>query len=567
MKYKLQTIFGLLVLLNVLHVQADTDSFIITIQSNNPGSSTSTEFTIPTIGTGYNYDVDCGNNGTLDAIEITGDYTCDFTPLGGEGTYQVRILSNQSGNNGFPRIYFNDSGDKLKIVSIDQWGKNSWKSMQGAFFGASNLEILATDVPDLTNVGSLESMFEGALIANPNMYSWDFTQVTDMSDFLKGSGVSIINYDTLLLNLMSSHSLADVIINSVPVTRCSNPAQQAYDGLTTNGWVINDLGICDVVDPVNDFVIKIKTDNVGITDNDKFKISTISFLNYNYNVDCNNDGTDEMTAATGDYVCDYGLTGLNTGNGSYIIRIKDNNGDRTGFPALTLPAGNSDAQKILSLEQWGTSHWLRADAMFLGTYNMVINAMDTPDFIDVNTMLGMFNLALLAKPLSRYWNTSNVEDMSYMFRIATVAAPDTRNWNTAKVNNMGTMFYFAESANPDTSGWDTSQVIAMYRMFSNAVKARPNTDNWDVSQVLAFNEMFTNVTLPTSVYDGILTSFNNSNPKFAMTLDGGNSTYCAVAAHNNLTNETTGYGWNIIDAGMSTNCSQLLFKDGFETTL
>jgi hypothetical protein len=41
-------------------------------------------------------------------------------------------------------------------------------------------------------------------------------------------------------------------------------------------------------------------------------------------VDCNNDGTNEATAQTGDYTCNYGAAG------TYTIRIKDNSGAGTG---------------------------------------------------------------------------------------------------------------------------------------------------------------------------------------------------------------------------------------------
>jgi hypothetical protein len=40
------------------------------------------------------------------------------------GIYQVAIRGN------FPRIYFNDTGDKEKIISIDQWGDVNWTSME-----------------------------------------------------------------------------------------------------------------------------------------------------------------------------------------------------------------------------------------------------------------------------------------------------------------------------------------------------------------------------------------------------------------------------------------------------
>ena len=57
---------------------APADDFVITIKTDNEGSSTDTQFTIPTTGTGYNYNVDCDNNGSNEATAQTGDYTCNY---------------------------------------------------------------------------------------------------------------------------------------------------------------------------------------------------------------------------------------------------------------------------------------------------------------------------------------------------------------------------------------------------------------------------------------------------------------------------------------------------------
>ena len=90
----------------------DTD-FVITVDTTKAGSSTNQQFTIPISGTGYNYTVDCNNDGVPEATGQTGSYTCDF---GSEGTHTLRIGGT------FPRIFINNSGDKLKLMSIDQWG-------------------------------------------------------------------------------------------------------------------------------------------------------------------------------------------------------------------------------------------------------------------------------------------------------------------------------------------------------------------------------------------------------------------------------------------------------------
>ena len=90
----------------------DTD-FVFTVDTRKSGSP-DTQFVIPIRGGGYNYTIDCNNDGTVEAAAQTGSYTCSYaTP----GVYTIRI------GGVFPEFYLNNSGDKLKMISIDQWGE------------------------------------------------------------------------------------------------------------------------------------------------------------------------------------------------------------------------------------------------------------------------------------------------------------------------------------------------------------------------------------------------------------------------------------------------------------
>lgn len=89
------------------------DYFVTTWKTDNLGVSNDTSIQIPTIGGGYFYDVDWDNDDIFDEFGITGSITHDFGTI---GVYTIQIRGD------FPRIYFNNSGDKSKILSIDQWG-------------------------------------------------------------------------------------------------------------------------------------------------------------------------------------------------------------------------------------------------------------------------------------------------------------------------------------------------------------------------------------------------------------------------------------------------------------
>ena len=152
--------------------------FITTWKTNNLGTSNSTSITIPTIGTGYLYDIDWNNDGIYDELGVTGSRTHNY---GTVGTYQVAIRG------AFPRIHFNNTGDKEKILSVDQWGTNKWTSMERAFYGCTNLNGTATDTPDLSLVTNMSYMFYGATAFNQAIGSWDLSNVTNISYMFEGA--------------------------------------------------------------------------------------------------------------------------------------------------------------------------------------------------------------------------------------------------------------------------------------------------------------------------------------------------------------------------------------------
>lgn len=119
----------------------------------------------------YNYTIDWGD-GNVDN-GVTGDATHVYaTP----GTYTVSI----SGI--FPRIFLNLVYDRFKIQSVEQWGDIQWSSMESAFESCPYLEVNATDIPDLSNVTSLRSMFAGCRImtGTTEFSTWDVSTIIDM---------------------------------------------------------------------------------------------------------------------------------------------------------------------------------------------------------------------------------------------------------------------------------------------------------------------------------------------------------------------------------------------------
>lgn len=123
---------------------AGSDDFIITVKTDNAGTSASDQFTIPTTGTGFLYDITTSDGYT--ATGVTGNHTITFPS--GAGTHTVTI----SGS--FPQCYFNNGGDKAKLMSIENFGIYALgsTSQRHAFNGCSNLVINATDVGNFGGV-------------------------------------------------------------------------------------------------------------------------------------------------------------------------------------------------------------------------------------------------------------------------------------------------------------------------------------------------------------------------------------------------------------------------------
>ncbi|MFY0608668.1 MAG: BspA family leucine-rich repeat surface protein [Cyclobacteriaceae bacterium] len=178
-------------------------------------STSDGQITIPTNSGSYtyNYSVTWSNltnpgtgEGTLSSQ--TGDAV--LTGLENGGVYQIEI----SGT--FPAIYFNNTGDKDKIVTIEQWGDIKWASMNSAFRGCSNLEYNAMDSPDLSEVNQMNFMFAKASILNGDLSNWDVSTIAEMrATFSEASSFNgnITNWDVSSVNDMTGMFQQAILFN------------------------------------------------------------------------------------------------------------------------------------------------------------------------------------------------------------------------------------------------------------------------------------------------------------------------------------------------------------------
>ena len=131
--------------------------FVITVETTTASES----FTIPTNGGGYSYNVDWGDGST--STSQTGNATHTYADA---GDYDIQITGT------FPRIYFNNTGDRLKLVDIKNWGDGTWTNMQRAFHGCSNTTVSAEDALVLP-ADCLQIFRDCSSITNLYVSNWD----------------------------------------------------------------------------------------------------------------------------------------------------------------------------------------------------------------------------------------------------------------------------------------------------------------------------------------------------------------------------------------------------------
>ena len=199
---------------NEVFSSGDTTSFITTWRTTTSNET----ITIPTTGGGYNYNITTSDGQTFNGV--TGSQTITFATA---GDYDVSI----SGD--FPIIYFNNGGDKTKLIDIKQWGNIVWSSFASAFYGCSNLTGSFTDAPNLTNVTSLYLTFTGAINFNGDVSSWNTSNVTNMfgtfylaSSFNKPLNSWDVSNVTIMSGMFRGASTFNQDINNWDVSNVTN---------------------------------------------------------------------------------------------------------------------------------------------------------------------------------------------------------------------------------------------------------------------------------------------------------------------------------------------------------
>ncbi|WP_167571860.1 BspA family leucine-rich repeat surface protein [Aquimarina algiphila] len=496
---------------------AATDFFVTTWRT----TSSERRITIPTTGGGYDYTVDWGD-GTIET-GFTGNASHSYaTP----GIHTVKIIGD------FPRIYFFIAASRNNIRSIEQWGTISWTNMEFAFAGCENLVLNADDVPDLSlvedlssmflgasnfvdnkdkmnswdisNVRDLEQMFENAVSFNEPLHNWDTSNVENMDfmfflassfdqslgdwnlsnafsllNILNFSGISSENYDATLIG-WAEQGPGDTIVprrglGTIRTSYCLGTDARRILTSAPHNWSITDQGQdCDFT---NAFVTTWQT----TTADEDITIPSTG-AGYNYIVDWG-DGT-AITSETGNATHTY------TSAGAYEVKII---GD---FPRIYFN-NSGDKDKILAVNQWGAQQWTSMENAFYGCSNLVLDATDTPILSQANNVSRMFNSAISlvdTQDVMNTWDVSTITTMERMFADADMFNENIASWNVGNVQNFSVMFGGADNFNQNVNDWNIGAFVTgavnIDFMFIATASFNQPLNNWDVSKVNRFNYTF-----------------------------------------------------------------------------
>ncbi|GAA4274311.1 BspA family leucine-rich repeat surface protein [Aquimarina gracilis] len=529
-------LFVFLIFASLFTAYAQTNTAFITTWQTTESNE---EITIPTNpGSGpYNYTVDWGD-GTVEA-GLTGDATHRYVS---PDIHTITITGN------FPHIYFNNnnSSDKDKILTVEQWGAIQWTSMELAFAGCSNLQINAEDVPDLSGVESMRGMFRGTTSFNQSIAHWDVNGVRDMgymfyeaTSFNQDIGSwgdkvsSVTNMSFMFFGATSfNQDISGWDVGSVTDMNFAFFGAISFNQDLGN-WTSTSTRRDNMFSNSGMDCINYSATLIGWAANPSLMNVTVGALGRSYGPHA--DAVRNELVSRNWTITD---EGLDASCGAFITTWKSDNPDSdtstSGIPPIptltpteiTIPTTgggynyNVYWENIDDPSQNGTLTSQTGNAKItlpqIGTYRVEItgdfpriffnNGLNGQDKYKILTVekWGVIQWTSMEKAFSGCTNLqvnatdtpdlSGVESMVQMFRKATSFNGDIGHWDVSNVKKMNWMFFGATSFNQDISGWDVSNATNFNWMFMDAISFNQDISGWSVSNVLNTQGMFRRAT-------------------------------------------------------------------------
>ena len=262
------------------------------------------------------------------------------------------------------------------------------------------------------------------------------------------------------------------------------------------------------------FTFSVETTNTsaGSSNNDQFKVPTISTGSYNCNVNWGDGNDDDITTWN-----DAAWTHTYASSGEYEIVI-------TGTFEGWRFNNTGDKLKLLDISAWGEMKLGTNEGnYFHGATNMVISATDE---LDTSSMTSLYQAFFNCQSLTGALNFS-----------------DTSNVTTFR-QMLYSCFVFNDSS---ASNFDMSSATTLYGMYYGASAFDQDISSYDISNVSTMEWMLGNCGISDSNYSDALIAWNAGSHQNNVTLTSAAKYEAGAAAAR--TDFINNHGWTINDGG------------------
>ncbi len=451
---------------------ANAKEFIITVKTDNPGTSANNKFRIFVPEGGFLYDIETSDGQSITGLN--GTYEVTFASV---GTYDVKISSATP-------VYISFLHDAQKVLAVKHWGDLIFSKMQQSFRNCINLQVTAADKPhfaancyidyafsgctnlglvsnpawntwDMHNVISMEELFGGCSHFNENITAWDVSHVTNMNQIFLYA--STFNQNIRTWNTSAAVSMSRTFFFASSFNQ--NISTWDVSHVTTFLQMFYQSGFNQPIGPWN---TSAATDMVNM------------FAGSAFNQDINSWDVSHVTNFQGMFLgCASFNQNLNSWNTSAATNMQEMFSNATAFN------GN--------ISSWDVSHVTTMYRMFFfSLFNQNISAWNVGN---VTTMFQMFYNDVSFNQNLGSWNVSHVTDFLAMFANCTSFSQNIGSWNTSSATTMANMFAGCTSFNQNIGSWDVSHVTDFSNMFNSSI-FNQDISGWDVGAGVNFESMF-----------------------------------------------------------------------------
>ena len=509
-------------------------------------SSAGNQLHLPLISNGsYDFLIHWGDGSsdiitTWDQLEVTHSYAI-------EGVYSINITGILVG------WQFNNTGDRLKLSEISQWGMINLGNGGSYFYGCSNLQLTATDALNLTgtttlsqtfrscnnlrgygdmsgwdvsNVTDMSRMFDNAITFNQDIESWDISKVTDMSWMFS---------DALAFNRDIGQWDVSRVTDMSSMFRRDDKRLSAFFNQDIGGWNVSS------VTDMSSMFYGASMFNQDIGDWDVSRVTDMSFMfcilftsgNPTFNQDI---GDWDVSRVTNMRSMFYAAWSFNQDIGGWdVSSVTDMSGMFYDIWNFNQDIGGWDVSSVTDMSQ-----------MFCeaSSFNQYIGKWDVSKVTDMSRM---FYQAFNFNQYIGGWDVSSVTDMSQMFYEASNFNQDIGRWYVSKVTDMNKMFVAAYNFNRDIYRWNVSKVIDMSYMFYKAHAFNQDLGCWNVTNVKTMKKMFVGANLSTPNYDSLLQGWSQHSLQHEVEFGAGNIPCSSGEATSARQSIIDTFGWIISD--------------------